>query len=74
MQTHKMSVSIPEPLYDFLASYQQAHHYKSRSEVITKALRLLQQIQLEGLYCEANEELEDDFDSVAGDGLENETW
>lgn len=49
-----------------------AHHYKSRSEVIAKALKLLQQVQLEGLYSEANNELEDDFDSVAGDGLENE--
>ena len=69
-----MSISIPESIYDFIGDYQQAHHYKTRSEVITKALKTLQQLHLEGFYLQANQEMEQDFDATAGDGLEDETW
>ena len=38
-------------------------------------LLLLQQIQLEAYYCQANEEIDDDFDICSNDGLDgNETW
>lgn len=75
MRTHKLSISIPEPLYEFLESYQEERHYKTRSAVVNDALKLLRQAQLEACYREANEELNDDFEQTTGDGLEeNETW
>ena len=59
----------------FIKNYQLKHHYKSRSDVIKETLRLLQQIQLEICYREANQELEQDFDNTAGDGIDDhETW
>lgn len=75
MNTQKISISLPKQEYDFLESYQAEHHYRTRSEVIKEALQLLQQIQLEAQYKQANEELDNDFDITIVDGLEkNETW
>jgi len=74
MQVHKVTISIPQSLYEFVETYQMKHKFKSRSEVISKALQLLQQKQLEAQYLEANEELTDDFDATTADGLEDETW
>ncbi len=74
MNTQKVSVSISQPLYDFITRYQQAGHYKSRSEVIAKALRLLQQTQLEVCYREANAEIDSSFEASDADGLDDETW
>lgn len=62
MKTHKLSISLPEPAYDFMLSYLQEHQCKSYSEVIITALRLLQQLQLEEMYAESNKELAADFD------------
>lgn len=74
MYVQKVTISIPQPLYEFVEIYQSEHHYKSRSDVISKALQLLQQKQLEAYYREANQELNDDFDVTVADGLEDETW
>lgn len=75
MHTQKISISLPKPLYDFIESYQDVYHCKSRSEVIDEALRLLQQKQLEGFYREANKEIDKNFDITSFDGLDNnETW
>jgi antitoxin ParD1/3/4 len=75
MYSQKISVSIPMQLYEFIDEYQIEHHYRSRSEVIKKALCLLQQQQLEACYKEANEEIDETWDAVTNDGLEeNETW
>jgi antitoxin ParD1/3/4 len=74
MHAQKVTISIPQPLYQFLESYQLEHHCKSRSDVITTALKLLKERQLEAAYREANQELNDDFDHTVGDGLEDETW
>ena len=74
MQVHKVTISISKPLYEFLENYQSEHQFKSRSEVISAALELLQKKQLEACYREANQELEDDFDATLADGLDNETW
>ncbi len=74
MQVHKVTISIPQQLYDFVENYQSEHQFKSRSEVISAALKLLQQKQLEAYYSEANQELNDEFDATAADGLEDETW
>jgi metal-responsive CopG/Arc/MetJ family transcriptional regulator len=42
MHTQKVSISLPAKLYEFVETYQEEHHYKTRSQVIAEALRLLQ--------------------------------
>ncbi len=75
MNTQKLSISLPQQQYEFLENYQAEHHYSTRSEVIKEALQLLQQIELEAHYKEANAELNNDFDITNADGLEkDETW
>lgn len=75
MNIQKISISLPKQQFDFIEHYQAEHHYKTRSEVIRDALYLLQQKQLEACYREANQELENDFDGTASDGIDdNETW
>lgn len=77
MQTQKISISLPLQQFEFIEHYQLEHHYKSRSEVISEALRLLQLSQLEACYLDANKELkdlDDSFDATLSDGLDDETW
>lgn len=75
MHAQKFSISLPQQQCDFIASYQNEHHYKNRSEVIKQAVYLLQQMQLESCYLEANQEMDDAFDITASDGIEDdETW
>ncbi len=75
MNTQKLSISLPQKQYEFIENYQAEHHYKSRSEVIREALRLLQQAQLESCYQEANQEIDNDFEVTTQDGIEeSETW
>ena len=70
----KISISLSQFLYDFVENYQKTYSCKSRSEVISEALMLLQQKQLEGFYKEANKEINNDFESTLPDGLANEAW
>lgn len=70
----KISISLPNTLQEFVNNYQQLHRCKSRSEVITIALYLLQQKQLEECYQAANSELDCSFETAASDGLDYETW
>jgi antitoxin ParD1/3/4 len=75
MQVQKLSISLPQNQYEFIENYQAKHHYKTRSEVIKEAIRLLQQAQLEAYYQEASQEIDNDFDVTSLDGIEeNETW
>jgi len=75
MQAQKLSISLSGQQYDFIEAYKAEHHYKSRSEVIKKALYLLQQLELEACYREANDEIDSAFDTTVSDGLgDNETW
>ena len=75
MNIQKLSISLPQQQYEFVEHYQVEHHYKSRSEVIKKALYLLQQTQLEACYHDANEEIDNAFEITTSDGLEeNEAW
>lgn len=75
MHTQKLSISLPLQQYEFIEHYQLEHHCKSRSEVISEALRLLQQAQLEACYKEANNEIDNAFDVMISDGLDDdETW
>lgn len=75
MATQKLSISLPQQQYEFVEHYQAEHHYKTRSDVIKKALHLLQQTQLEACYHSANQEIDNAFDITTLDGLEeDETW
>lgn len=75
ISAQKMSISIPLEQYNFLTQYQIENHYKSRSEVIQKALKMLYQIQLESDYREASREVDESFDITNMDGLsDDETW
>jgi len=74
MRTEKLSISLPKAMVYFLQDYQEAHELNSRSEVIKKALKLLQQIELEQHYKEASKEVDSAFDITASDGLDDETW
>lgn len=73
-QIQKLSISLSQPLYEFVEKYQKMHHCKSRSAVINEALYLLQHMQLESCYKEANKEIDDTFEATTFDGLDDETW
>jgi antitoxin ParD1/3/4 len=75
MNVQKLSISLPQQQVDFIENYQSTHHYKTRSEVIKEALTLLQHIQLEACYREANAEIDPAFETASSDGIENdEAW
>ncbi len=75
MHAQKLSISLSAQQVDFMTDYQIKHHCKSRSDVINVALNLLQKTQLEAYYREANAEIDDAFDCMDQDGLdEHETW
>ena len=75
MHTQKLSISLSAQQYDFLETYKAEHQFKSRSDVIKKALALLQQLELEACYREANDEIDDSLDVTISDGIDNdETW
>ncbi len=70
MPIQKLSISLPKQQCDFIKEYQAEHHYKTRSEVIKKAIYLLQQVRLEVQYWEANQEIDDAFEMSSSDGIE----
>lgn len=74
MQTGKLSISLSPSLTQFLEEYQAAHACKSRSEVIQRALKLLQQDELAQCYREASSEVDPLFEITTSDGLDDETW
>ncbi|WP_102124790.1 ribbon-helix-helix domain-containing protein [Deinococcus planocerae] len=74
MTVGKISVSLEEPLLDFLSHYQETHRVRSKSEVIAQALTLLRERELETQYAEALAEWRangegDLWESVIADGL-----
>lgn len=68
MQVQKISVSLPAPLVQFVESYKSTHK-KSCSEVIEEAVKFLREQELEKAYREANQEIDENWDIVAADGL-----
>jgi antitoxin ParD1/3/4 len=75
MQAQKLSVSLSKEQYEFVAQYQAGAQCKNRSEVVKRALYLLQQQYLQSCYQEANQEIIDDFDNTLLDGLDqDEAW
>ncbi len=73
MRIKKFPISLPFEQCDFVEAYRAKHHYSSRSQVIKKALYLLQQLQLESDYAEANKERDTDFDATTSDGIDDAT-
>lgn len=76
MTTAKLSVSIEQQLLAFLEGYQKEYRLKTKSEVISQALRLLRERELESQYAEAMKEWEEEaelWEAVTGDGLTGET-
>lgn len=74
MHAHKLSISLPQDQCQFIDSYQEKSHYKSRSAVIKQAIYLLQQKELEACYLEANQDTDNAFDIAIADGIDDETW
>ncbi|PSN13829.1 CopG family transcriptional regulator [filamentous cyanobacterium CCT1] len=74
MQVAKLSISIPQPLLRFVEDYRHSHAFKSRSQVIEKALELLRERELEEAYALAAEESDPDWEATVADGLTDEAW
>ena len=70
----KLSVSVSEPIAEFVASYQGAHKLKTKSEVVERALELLREQELEQAYAEAAGEFDPAWDVTLKDGLADEDW
>ncbi|TAK75013.1 MAG: CopG family transcriptional regulator [Gammaproteobacteria bacterium] len=73
MNTEKLSISLPIVLAEFVKEYQATHAYKTKSEVIQEAVKLLRQKELENSYRQANKEADIGLDASVSDGLDDET-
>lgn len=74
MTVKKMSISISADLAVFMENYKKSKDCKSISQIVEEALILLREKELENAYREANKEIDDLWDVLAGDGLTDETW
>jgi antitoxin ParD1/3/4 len=74
MQAQKISISLPSEMLAFIEHYQEATGCQSRSQVISKALVLLQLQELEQAYRDASLEVDEAWEITVGDGLGDETW
>jgi len=72
MQSQKISISLPPEMVTFIEHYQEATGCQSRSQVISKALSLLQSRELEQAYREASLEVDEAWEVTLGDGLSDE--
>lgn len=75
MNTQRFTVSVEKELAEFLDNYQEQHQVSSRSEVISKAIKLLRERELGRAYYEAGLEWAESEDAklwekTSGDGLE----
>ncbi|MGI0480447.1 CopG family transcriptional regulator [Geminocystis sp. CENA526] len=74
MTAKKISISISADLAVFMENYKKSKDCKSISQIVEEALILLREKELENAYREANTEIDDSWDVLAGDGLSDETW
>lgn len=74
MQVAKVSISLPQPLLAFVEDYRHSHAFKSRSQVIEKALELLREQELEEAYALAAKEIDSAWEVTAADGMTDEAW
>jgi metal-responsive CopG/Arc/MetJ family transcriptional regulator len=63
----KLSISLPQALCEFIEHYQREQGLSSRSEVLARALRLLQEQALEASYQQANKDYDSRLDLLVGD-------
>jgi len=56
MNVVKLSVSLDGALVEFIAQYQKSYQVPSKSEVVTRALLLLREQELESQYAASLEE------------------
>ncbi len=72
MTIAKLSVSIDSQLLTFLEDYQAEYQLKSKSEVVSQALKLLRARELGNQYAQAMQDWKQDaevWETVTGDGL-----
>lgn len=74
MQVAKVSISLPQPLLTFVEDYRHSHAFKSRSQVIEKALELLREHELEEAYALAAKEVDAVWEVTVADGMTDEAW
>ena len=74
MSQQKLSVSVSEPIAQFVAEYQGAYNLRTKSEVVELALELLREQELEIAYAEAASEHDPAWDITLKDGLADEDW
>ena len=74
MSQQKLSVSVSEPIAQFLESYKGEYRLKTKSEVVERALELLRERELEKAYAEAASEVDPAWDVTLKDGLSDEDW
>ena len=75
MNSTKLSVSVPSQLAQFIERYQAAHGVPTKSEVVERALVLLQKSELKQQYAQAYKEWAESgeaevWDATVGDGLD----
>lgn len=75
----KVSVTLPPDLVRFAEDFQLAHGLSSRSEVLARALQLLQEQELREAYRAASQEWEGSKDQAlwegtSKDGLDDSKW
>ncbi len=74
MRAEKFSISLPPETVAFIESYRLEHAFRSRSQVVEYALRLLREQSLDAAYREANSEADPAWNITNGEGLADETW
>ncbi len=74
MSQQKLSVSVSEPIAQFLVDYQGTYKLKTKSEIVEEALELLRERELEKAYAEATREIDPAWDATLKDGLADEDW
>lgn len=74
MQVEKLSISLSPSLVQFIETYKVTHQCRSRSQVVERALALLQMQELEEAYRQASQEVDPAWESTIADGLSDETW
>ena len=79
MNVAKLSVSLDPRKLEFISKYQQTHGVRTKSEVVERAIKLLEHEELKTQYAQAYSEWaqsgeETVWDVTSADGLEPEDW
>lgn len=80
MSIERLTVSLPEESLSFIEKYKEANQLASKSQVVQKALSLLEQQALFDMFTEMGENLEKDAETavetsqLAAETFLDETW